>query len=146
MRGQNFRQTPICLRRLIDICAAQFYSAACHPLHHLIVPYQTIASNPLVPHPLELPFRRCARHDPTSPVDGRVKRLTRFTRVDSFDDDSIIAHAAADKTALAGKRRRCAFAHDPEFFAVMLFLPGEIMMVMHLLHYLRAKHFTEYIS
>src|SRR6266567_6496950 len=100
MRGQNFWETPICLRRLIDISAAQFYSAVRHPLHHFIVTHQTVAANPLTPHPLEFAFGRCARHDPTSPVDGRVKRLTRFTRVDSFDDDRIIAHAATDKTAL----------------------------------------------
>src|SRR5207253_3513940 len=78
VRGQNFWQTPICLRRFIHIAATQFHSAVCHPLHHLIMTHQTIASNPLLPHSLEFTFRRRARHDPTSPVHGRVKRLPRF--------------------------------------------------------------------
>src|SRR5438270_8263512 len=76
MRPQNFRQTPICLRRLIDISAAQFYSAVCHPLHHLIMTHQTVAANSLAPHPIEFTFGCRARHDSTSPVNRRVKRLT----------------------------------------------------------------------
>src|SRR5207248_9169924 len=98
-----------------------------------------------LPYPHELSFRRCPRHDSSRTVDGRVKGLARLTRVDPFNDYRIIAHAAADKSALSRKGGCRAFAHDPQLFAIMSFAPGEIVMVMHFLEDARSQNFTNHI-
>src|SRR5262249_53545898 len=44
----------------------------------------------------------------------RIERRSGLRTVDSFDDHRVVTHRAADETALAGKSRRRAFAHDPK--------------------------------
>jgi len=41
-------------------------------------------------------------------------RSCRLVIVDSLDDHGIVAHGAADKAALARKRRRRALVNDPQ--------------------------------
>ena len=139
MRGQHFRQTTIGLRRFVNIAAAQYDAFVAHPFHHLVVPNESILANSFAIDLDKPPFRRCARHDPTRAVHRREKRFARNRRVDSFDNDRVVAHASANKSFLAGKRRRRAFAHDPELFAIVFLLPGEVVMVVHFLENLRAQ-------
>src|SRR6202043_1425891 len=48
-----------------------------------------------------------------------------------LDDDGVVAHRAADETALSRKCRGRALAHHPQIAAVVVFPPGIIVMVVH---------------
>ena len=73
-------------------------------------------------------------------MNRREKRLARNRRIDAFDDYGIVAHASADKTFLSGKRRRRAFAYNPIFLTIVLFSPGEIVVVVHFFDNLCAQN------
>src|SRR5437763_15574862 len=61
----------------------------------------------------------------------RVERRARLIAVDTLDDHRIVAHRAADETTLAGKRRRRAFAYDPQILLAVALAPGVVVMIVH---------------
>ena len=68
-----------------------------------------------------------------APCTVEKSARSRLRRVYAFHNDGVIPHASADEAFLPGKRRRGALAHHPVLLAVMLFLPGEVVMVVDLL-------------
>ena len=73
---------------------------------------------------------------------GRIKRRAGFFPVHTFNDNRVIAHAAADESALFWKSGRCSFPHNPELLAVVFFAPGEIVMIVDLFYDLRSEDAT----
>src|SRR5204862_2443516 len=56
----------------------------------------------------------------------------------AVQDHGIIAHRTTDESALAGERRRRAFAHDPQITFAMTFPPGIVVMVVDRIEHLAA--------
>ena len=133
-------KTTISLRRFIQIAAAQHNSAIV--IHFIISSClnESLLTNSFIANFDESSLRRGARHDPPRAVNCGEQRFSRNRRINSFDNHRVVAHASADETFLSRKSRRCAFAHDPIFPAIMFFPPGKVMMVMHFFDNVRAQN------
>src|SRR5690625_578332 len=101
-------------------------------------------------HPLPAAGGSRAAHDAPRAVDGAVERFLGEFVVFAANDDGNIPHAAADEADLSRMRRRCAFADNDQFLTAVLFLPGEIVVVVHFerrLYTENAQHFIDdYVS
>ena len=58
--------------------------------------------------------------DAAGPVHGGIRRRLRARTIDALQDYRVVAHRAADETALARKGWRSPFADHPQSTAVML--------------------------
>ena len=50
---------------------------------------------------------------------------------DSFENDRLLTHHAADKSAPARKGGCRPLAHNPKLLTVVVFAPGVVVMVVH---------------
>src|SRR5262249_39090806 len=73
---------------------------------------------------------------------SRVEARRRGLALDARQDHCVIAHRAADKTALSGKRRRRAFADDPEIAIAMPLTPGIVVVIVDAVGYRAADDRT----
>ncbi len=80
-----------------------------------------------------------AAHHATGTVDGRVQRLAGHRALGALQDHRVVAHRAADEALLTGTRRRAALAHHPVGAAEVSLLEREVVVVVHVVHGLRAE-------
>ena len=73
-----------------------------------------------------------AKHTACSMNSG-VERSLSFGTIDAFEDDGYLAHGSSDEAALAGECRRGSLAADPQLLSVVLFQPGEVVVIVDLL-------------
>ncbi len=133
MVGENVRQTPIGLRRFVEVGAQQRHATLAQPRLHLIV-----ADSARLPD--FLPGGRIldetaagfgSRHHTAGAVNRRVQAVGRDLALDAGQDHRVVAHRSADKAALAGKRRRRALAHHPQFTVAVRLPPRIVVVVVH---------------
>src|SRR6185503_19626927 len=79
---------------------------------------------------LPLALRFHAAHHASRAVHGGIERVARRRRFLSADDHRIVAHRSADEAELPGERGRRALADDEPLLAVVLFPPGEVVVVV----------------
>src|SRR5690348_13055638 len=115
--GQHVGKTPISHRAFVQIGADQHNAARSEPIIHFGA--------------LKSPFCFLAAKQAPGPMDGRIEHGGTFSGFDAFDNHSVVAHAPADKTALAGESWRRALADYPIGLAAVLLTPSEIMMIVH---------------
>src|SRR5215472_4078297 len=95
----NFRETPIGHRTLVEIGADQNHPAVLQPLVHLLS--------------CEEPLGFLTPEQSAGAVDGRIERSVRLRTLDALNDHRVVAHRSADKAALTRKRWCRALAHHP---------------------------------
>ena len=117
MLGEHVGETPISHGAFIQIGADKHDAASSEPIIHFGA--------------LKSAFCFLAAKSATGPMDGGIEHGGTFRWFDTFDNHSVVAHAAADKAALAGESRRRALADDPIGLAGVLLTPSEIVMIVH---------------
>src|SRR5229473_3321524 len=117
MLRDHVRKTPIGHRAFVEIGTNQRNAAILEPRIHLGAGKAALGF--------------LAAEQPAGAVHGRIERCPGFRTVDTLDDDCIIAHRAADETALSRECRRRALTNDPEIATAMVFPPRVIVVVVH---------------
>src|SRR5690606_35038303 len=136
---QHVLQLAVHGRGFVGPAAPQLHAQALQLAVHFVHVDLAADANPPAPHPLPAAGGPGAAHDAAGAVHRAVEGFAGPLAVFAADDDGDVAHAAAHEAELPGVRRRGAFADDDELFAAVLFLPGEVVVVVHLEVGLRAQ-------
>src|SRR5579883_765325 len=128
--GEHVGQAAIGLRRLIEVAADQVYALLAQPRLHLVVAHAAELAHLLAGRRIlaDAAARLGARHHAAGAVHGRVQARGRRLPGDAVQDHGIVAHRAADETALAREGRRRALAHDPQIALAVALAPSVVVM------------------
>src|SRR5690606_15749600 len=129
---QHFLQAAVDPRRFVGPAAPQLDAQPLHLAQDVIHGNGAAYPHPLAFDPAPAPGGLGAAHDAARTVHGAVEGQARDLGILAPHHHGDVPHAAADEAQLARMARGGAFAHDDNLFAVVLFLPGEVVMVVHL--------------
>src|SRR6185312_7952441 len=127
--GKNVWKTLVAEWAFINPSSTQLDSSLFNRTHHHLFRYlrsALVRTGLLIKHS----SRFTSPHHAAGAMHGRAQRHCSIWRLNSFENDRVLSHRSADKSALTRKCWRCAFAYYPEAISTVLLAPSEIVMVV----------------
>src|SRR5438105_6124519 len=119
------------MRALVQATAAQDHAFAAHPFaQHL--PRHLSRRLHFAGLSIDLAARLRATHDAAGTMHRRVERGALFVAIagSAGENHRVVAHRAAHEALLPREGRCRALAHDDVLLALVLFRPGEVVMIV----------------
>jgi hypothetical protein len=137
-RLKHLIETLVAVRRLIESSTAQFDPSAIYPgVHHF--GRDLAGTLDLSGLAIDNACRLTTAQRTSRAVHSGIERIMGMLVFNSFENDRLLTHRAANKSGLARKGRRRTLAYNPQLLAFVLFAPGVVVMVVHLFDKRRSQ-------